>query len=115
MLPPKIQVTSWRDRPSVSTRHSKSDARAEKRSLGRAPLRKRASEIISLPKGEGALHGIGEKFSPDLFTGTGNFTIPIALPPGRNGFQPQLSLGVLQHALDFVRIPLNFKYYPSFV
>src|SRR6266480_1905080 len=51
------------------------------------------SEIISLPKGGGALHGIGEKFSPDLFTGTGNFTIPIALPPGRNGFQPQLSLG----------------------
>src|SRR5206468_11721722 len=50
------------------------------------------SEIISLPKGGGALYGIGEKFSPDLFTGTGNFTIPIALPPGRNGFQPQLSL-----------------------
>src|SRR5207247_1706094 len=23
----------------------------------------------------------------------GNFTVPIALPPGRNGFQPQLSLG----------------------
>src|SRR5437763_9782353 len=50
------------------------------------------SEIISLPKGGGALHGIGEKFSPDLYTGTGNFTVPIALPPGRNGFQPQLSL-----------------------
>jgi RHS repeat-associated protein len=29
---------------------------------------------------------------PDLHTGTGNFTIPIALPPGRNGFQPQLNL-----------------------
>src|SRR5947209_20127608 len=52
-----------------------------------------ASQTISLPSGGGALHGIGEKFSPDLFTGTGNFTIPIALPPGRNGFQPQLSLG----------------------
>ena len=38
------------------------------------------------------MHGIGEKFSPDLHTGTGNFTVPIALPPGRNGFQPQLSL-----------------------
>lgn len=49
-------------------------------------------QIISLPKGGGALHGIGEKFSPDLHTGTGNFTVPIALPPGRNGFQPQLSL-----------------------
>lgn len=40
----------------------------------------------------GALKGIGEKFSPDLFTGTGNFTVPIALPPGRNGFQPELNL-----------------------
>ncbi|MGH8068935.1 MAG: SpvB/TcaC N-terminal domain-containing protein [Candidatus Entotheonellia bacterium] len=51
-----------------------------------------SSQIISLPKGGGALQGIGEKFSPDLFTGTGNFTVPIALPPGRNGFQPQLNL-----------------------
>jgi RHS repeat-associated protein len=51
-----------------------------------------SSQIISLPKGGGAQHGMGEKFSPDLHTGTGNFTIPIALPPGRNGFQPQLNL-----------------------
>jgi RHS repeat-associated protein len=50
------------------------------------------SQVISLPKGGGALSGIGEKFSPDLHTGTGNFSVPIALPPGRNGFQPQLSL-----------------------
>lgn len=49
-------------------------------------------EIISLPKGGGAVQGIGEKFSPDLYTGTGNFTIPIAIPPGRNGFKPELSL-----------------------
>jgi hypothetical protein len=47
---------------------------------------------MSLPKGGGALHGLGEKFSPDLHTGTGNFSVPIALPPGRNGFQPQLNL-----------------------
>src|SRR5215813_13043304 len=50
------------------------------------------AQIITLPKGGGALHGIAEKFSPDLYTGTGNFTVPIAVPPGRNGFQPQLSL-----------------------
>lgn len=53
---------------------------------------KSTTSIITLPKGGGALHGIGEKFSPDMFTGTGNFTVPIALPTGRNGFQPQLSL-----------------------
>jgi hypothetical protein len=49
-------------------------------------------QTISLPKGGGALHGIGEKFSADIQKGTGNFTVPIALPPGRNGFQPQLNL-----------------------
>jgi RHS repeat-associated protein len=51
-----------------------------------------SNEIISLPKGGGALKGIGETFSPDLHTGTGNFTIPITVPPGRNSFQPQLNL-----------------------
>jgi RHS repeat-associated protein len=51
-----------------------------------------ASQTISLPKGGGALQGIGEKFSADLFTGTANFSVPIDVPAGRNGFQPQLSL-----------------------
>lgn len=32
---------------------------------------------ISLPKGGGAIKGIGETFQPNLFTGTGNFSIPI--------------------------------------
>jgi hypothetical protein len=48
---------------------------------------------ISLPKGGGAVSGLVEKFSPDLFTGTGNFSVPIAVPAGRLGVQPQLSLG----------------------
>jgi Salmonella virulence plasmid 65kDa B protein len=48
--------------------------------------------VISLPKGGGAVSGLGEKFSPDLFTGTGNFSVPIAVPPGRRGMQPQLTL-----------------------
>lgn len=51
-----------------------------------------AQDIIALPQGGGALHGLGETFSPDLHTGTANFQIPFALPAGRNGFQPQLSL-----------------------
>lgn len=51
------------------------------------------SNIISLPKGGGAQGGMGESFSPDLFTGTGNYSVPIGVPTGRNGFQPQLSLG----------------------
>lgn len=51
------------------------------------------SQIIVLLNGGGTQQGLGEKLSPDLYTGTGNFTVPIALPPGRNGFQPQLNLG----------------------
>ena len=51
-----------------------------------------SNQIISLPQGGGALQGIGEKFAPDLHSGTGNFTVPIALPSGRNGFQPELNL-----------------------
>jgi hypothetical protein len=48
--------------------------------------------IIALPQGGGALKGIGELFAADPQTGTGNFTIPIELPAGRNGFQPALTL-----------------------
>jgi RHS repeat-associated protein len=50
------------------------------------------NSFINLPQGGGSLKGIGESFSPDLHTGTGNFSVPIALPPGRSGFQPQLGL-----------------------
>ena len=50
------------------------------------------NKVISLPKGGGAMRGIGETFSPDPHTGTGNFTVPISLRPGRKGFQPQLNL-----------------------
>ena len=48
--------------------------------------------VISLPKGGGAVSGLGETFSPDLFTGTGSFSVPIAVPPGRRGLQPDLAL-----------------------
>ena len=51
-----------------------------------------AEQVITLAKGGGELKGLGESFSPDLHTGTGNFNIPIALPVGRNGFQPELGL-----------------------
>lgn len=47
---------------------------------------------ISLPKGGGAIRGIGEKFAANPATGTGSMTVPIATSPGRAGFGPQLSL-----------------------
>ncbi|MBI5145809.1 MAG: VCBS repeat-containing protein [Thaumarchaeota archaeon] len=50
------------------------------------------SPTLNLPKGGGAISGIGEKFQPNLQTGTGNFSIPIATSPSRSGFGPQLTL-----------------------
>lgn len=47
---------------------------------------------ISLPKGGGAIKGIGETFQPNLFSGTGNFSVPIYTSPGQNEFGPKLSL-----------------------
>jgi Salmonella virulence plasmid 65kDa B protein/FG-GAP-like repeat len=51
-----------------------------------------ALPAIKLPKGGGAIRGIGEKFTANPVTGTGSMTVPIATSPGRSGFGPQLSL-----------------------
>jgi hypothetical protein len=55
----------------------------------RPPL---SAPSISLPKGGGAIRGIGEKFAANPVTGTGSKSVPIATSPGRSGFGPQLSL-----------------------
>ncbi|MDJ0581480.1 SpvB/TcaC N-terminal domain-containing protein [Crocosphaera sp.] len=47
---------------------------------------------LSLPKGGGAIKGMGEKFTANPITGTGSMSVPIATSPGRSGFGPQLSL-----------------------
>lgn len=47
---------------------------------------------VSLPKGGGAIRGMGEKFTSNPVTGTGSLSVPIATSPGRAGFGPQLSL-----------------------
>src|SRR6266487_3638605 len=47
---------------------------------------------LSLPKGGGAIKGIGEKFAANPVTGTGSMTVSIATSPGRSGFGPQLAL-----------------------
>ena len=51
-----------------------------------------SAELISLPQGGGALRAVGETFQPDLHTGTGNYRIPMELPPGRGALTPQLAL-----------------------
>jgi RHS repeat-associated protein len=47
---------------------------------------------ITLPKGGGAISGIGEKFQANAVTGTGSFSIPIPATPARGGFEPKLAL-----------------------
>jgi RHS repeat-associated protein len=51
-----------------------------------------ALPTVSLPKGGGAIKGMGEKFAANPVTGTGSMSVPIATSPGRSGFGPQLSL-----------------------
>src|SRR5690606_38704987 len=36
--------------------------------------------------------GMGESFMADLSTGTGTFSVPVALPKGRHGVEPSLKL-----------------------
>ncbi|MGO7121514.1 SpvB/TcaC N-terminal domain-containing protein [Rhizobium johnstonii] len=47
---------------------------------------------LSLPKGGGALRGIGEKFSFNAQTGTGTISIPLPFNQTRGDLQPSLTL-----------------------
>src|ERR1700722_11550919 len=47
---------------------------------------------ISLPKGGGAIRGMGEKFAANPVTGTGSMSVPLFASTGRAGFGPQLTL-----------------------
>jgi RHS repeat-associated protein len=67
------------DEPAADNGPSSDDAG------GRAPR-------ITLPKGGGAIRGIGETFTARTITGTASLTVPIAPSPGRAGFGPALSL-----------------------
>src|SRR5437764_1333652 len=58
----------------------------------RGPQNLATPPSISLPKGGGAIRGIGEKFAANPVTGTGAMSVPLAISPGRSGFGPQLSL-----------------------
>jgi hypothetical protein len=47
---------------------------------------------LSLPKGGGAVRGIGEKFTANPVNGTGSMSVPLFASPGRDGFGPELAL-----------------------
>ena len=50
-----------------------------------------ATPRISLPSGERAIRGIGEKFGANPVTGAASMTIPIFASPGWSGFGPGLA------------------------
>jgi hypothetical protein len=66
-------------------RHTAQDGSTQETSPSSAP-------VISLPKGGGAIRGMGEKFAANPMTGTGSMSVPLAVSPGRGGFGPQLAL-----------------------
>lgn len=49
-------------------------------------------QVISLPKGGGAVQGLGTTVDIDLNTGTAGFGVPFELPPGPGGVRPELTL-----------------------
>lgn len=67
-------------------------ASAEKTTGRSQDGQKPAAPAIVLPKGGGAIRGVGEKFAANPVTGTGSMSVPIATSPGRSGFGPALSL-----------------------
>src|SRR5262245_16430377 len=50
------------------------------------------ANAISLPKGPGAIEGLGESFQPHLNTGTASFSVGLKFPPGTAGHAPSLGL-----------------------
>jgi hypothetical protein len=51
-----------------------------------------SDQVLSLPNGGGALEGTGGKFATRKQTGAGSYSLPIEVPDGRNGLQPELEL-----------------------
>jgi hypothetical protein len=74
----------------VPTVHAGSDQKNE--TGAQLESNQRQAPAITLPKGGGAVRGIGEKFAANPVTGTGSMSVPIVTSPGRSGFGPQLSL-----------------------
>src|ERR1044072_9802642 len=51
-----------------------------------------SGDVLSTPKGGGAIAGLGEAFQPNLNIGTGSYLVPIELPKGFRQRTPNLSL-----------------------
>ena len=74
------------------TETSSESAAAPADPKGPPPSASARAPTVELPKGGGAIRGIGEKFAANPVTGTGSMSVPLSASPGRSGFGPQLSL-----------------------
>jgi hypothetical protein len=74
----------------------------------RNPDSRTSAPRISLPKGGGAIRGIGEKFAANPVTGTGALTVPLAVSPGALGLRaPSLPVVRLRGGERPVRVRLE--------
>lgn len=51
-----------------------------------------ADGVLFGASGGGALRPLGDAFEPDLLRGTGNYSVPLEVPPGPGGVRPALGL-----------------------
>jgi RHS repeat-associated protein len=65
---------------------------ADQRNEAQGPPSPFAVPQVNLPKGGGAIRGIGEKFAANPVTGTISMSVPIHASSGRSGFGPELAL-----------------------
>jgi hypothetical protein len=70
------------------------DTRSEPTGAGNPPQDEQtiAPPRLTLPKGGGAIRGLGEKFAASPVSGTASCSVPIYTSPGRSGVGPQLTL-----------------------
>lgn len=88
----KNQSANSDRRPSTVSNRSASASRGSGGEKPKGTASPVQFPTLSLPKGGGAIQGIGEKFQANPVTGTGSMSVPIAISPGRSGFAPQLAL-----------------------
>jgi hypothetical protein len=65
-----------------------------------------SASSISLPKGGGAIRGIGGKFAANSVSGTGSMTVPIVTSPGRPGSEVGSTAPSVQPA-GIIFVPLG--------
>lgn len=89
--PPRTQrggPNSHSDAPS----RAPSPVGSKKEPGGRASTIDSHAPSLALPKGGGAIRGIGEKFNFNAVTGTGSWSVPVFTSPCRGDAHPQLSV-----------------------